>query len=182
MRLSLFSRRSLPGAPQQAQESPRLMRWSTSSASSPNTSSKTSNRLLQPPKPLIQSSSPTPSNFSTRSGTSSARNNCFKSCRCCCPNCAARASSCILMPQTQSSGYCSSDLAGSYCASLVPSALGGRQLTVPLLHRFGQADIQPHAEQLLNELFRLIRRGTTPQAIASNEALMKCASDVLSPG
>lgn len=39
---------------------------------------------------------------------------------------------------------------------------------------FTQADLKPHADQLLTELFKLIRRGTTPQAIASNDALMKC--------
>ena len=46
---------------------------------------------------------------------------------------------------------------------------------------FGQADIRPHAEGILNALFKVIESGQTPQQIAANDHLMKCESSGL-PG
>ena len=42
--------------------------------------------------------------------------------------------------------------------------------------RFGQADVRPYAENILNALFRIIEQGDSPQAIAANDHLMKCTS------
>lgn len=61
------------------------------------------------------------------------------------------------------------------CADIGPIRLPGSDGLVSV-HRFTQADIKPHTDQLLVELFKLIRRGNTPQSIASNDILMKCRS------
>jgi hypothetical protein len=40
---------------------------------------------------------------------------------------------------------------------------------------FGQADIRDHAEGILSALFTIIESGDSPQQIAANDNLMKCA-------
>lgn len=45
-----------------------------------------------------------------------------------------------------------------------------------VLRRFGQADVRPYADNILNALFRIIEQGDSPQAIAANDHLMKCLS------
>ncbi|ORY84121.1 putative importin-alpha export receptor [Leucosporidium creatinivorum] len=44
---------------------------------------------------------------------------------------------------------------------------------------FGQADIRPHAEGILNALFKVIESGETPQQIAANDNLMKSVMRVI---
>lgn len=39
---------------------------------------------------------------------------------------------------------------------------------------FGQADVRPYAEGILNALFQVIESGQTPQQVAANDHLMKC--------
>lgn len=38
---------------------------------------------------------------------------------------------------------------------------------------FGQADVRPHAEHVLDALFAIIEKGQTPQQLAANDNLMK---------
>jgi len=46
---------------------------------------------------------------------------------------------------------------------------------------FTSADVQPFAESILMALFRNIQSGATPEKLAENDYLMKCASLALAP-
>jgi exportin-2 (importin alpha re-exporter) len=63
---------------------------------------------------------------------------------------------------------------GSFLYAYFKLDIVARSLIFCIASRFGQSDIRPHCESILNALFALIERGDTPQAVAANDHLMKC--------
>jgi hypothetical protein len=48
-------------------------------------------------------------------------------------------------------------------------------MLVKLIRRFAQSDIKPYAEPIIVALLKKIESGATPEKIAQNDHLMKCA-------